>query len=153
MSWALTVAAIVERDGRFLVVEETDGVNPERVLNQPAGHVDPGEAILDAVVRETLEETATDFTPEAVVGVYQLRARNGKDYCRICFCGTVPGDAVARPREGEILACHWMSREEIAAGRPRSSLVLRCLDDYLAGRRLPLPFVGGLRDDRTEPPG
>jgi 8-oxo-dGTP pyrophosphatase MutT (NUDIX family) len=148
MTWSLTVAAIVERNGRFLVVEETDGVNPEHVLNQPAGHVDPGETILDAVVRETLEETATAFTPEAVIGVYQLRARNGRDYCRICFSGSVPPDAVARPLEGEILACHWLTRDEIAAGRPRSSLVLRCIDDYLSGRRLPLSTVGPLRDDR-----
>jgi 8-oxo-dGTP pyrophosphatase MutT (NUDIX family) len=151
--WRLTVAAIVERDGRFLMVEETDGVNPERVLNQPAGHVDPGESILDAVVRETLEETATAFLPEAVIGVYQLRARNGRDYCRVCFCGSVPRDAIARPQEGEILACHWLTRDEIAAGRPRSSLVLRCIDDYLSGRRLPLSMIDGLRDDRALRPG
>jgi 8-oxo-dGTP pyrophosphatase MutT (NUDIX family) len=149
MSWSLTVAAIVERNGRFLMVEETDRVNPERVLNQPAGHVDPGEAILHAVIRETLEETDTAFTPEAVIGVYQLRARNGRDYCRICFSGSVPADAVARPREGEILACHWLTRDEIAAGRPRSSIVLRCIDDYLSGRRFPLSAVDGLKDDRA----
>ena len=153
MDWALTVAAIVERDGRFLVVEETDGVNPERVLNQPAGHVDPGEPILEAVVRETLEETGTAFTPEWVIGVYQLRARNGRDYCRVCFSGRVPPDAVVTPREGEILACHWLTRDEIAAGRPRSSLVLKCLDDYLAGRRLPLSAVDTLKDDRPERAG
>jgi 8-oxo-dGTP pyrophosphatase MutT (NUDIX family) len=149
MSWSLTVAAIVERNGRFLMVEETDRVNPERVLNQPAGHVDPGEAILHAVVRETREETDTAFTPEAVIGVYQLRARNGRDYCRICFSGSVPADAVARPQEGEILACHWLTRDEIAAGRPRSSIVLRCIDDYLSGRRFPLSAVDGLQDDRA----
>ena len=149
MTWALTVAAIIERRGRFLVVEETDRVHPERVLNQPAGHVDPGESILDAVIRETLEETATLFTPEAIVGIYQLKARNGRDYCRVGFSGTVPEDAVARPQPGEILACHWLTREEIAAGRPRSSLVLKSIDDYLAGRRFPLGLVDAVRDDRA----
>jgi 8-oxo-dGTP pyrophosphatase MutT (NUDIX family) len=148
MSWHLTVAAIVERGGRFLIVEETDRVNPELVLNQPAGHVDPGEAILDAVVRETLEETALTFTPESLVGVYQLRARNGRDYCRICFAGSVPEGDVARPGEGEIVACHWLTRDEIAAGRTRSSVVLRCIDDYLAGRRLPLAAVRHYHVDR-----
>jgi phosphatase NudJ len=147
--WRLTVAAIVEQGGRFLVVEETDGVNPELVLNQPAGHVDPGESILDAVIRETLEETGARFTPEAVVGIYQLRARNGRDYCRVCFCGSVPPDAQVRPQPGEIHACHWLTRDEIAAGRPRSSLVVTCLDDYLAGRRFPLSLVDGVRDDRS----
>ena len=102
------------------------------------------------MIRETLEETGTPFTPEGIVGIYQLKARNGRDYCRIGFCGTVPADAVARPQPGEILACHWLTRAEIAAGRPRSSLVLKSIDDYLAGRRFPLSLVDALRDDRTE---
>ncbi len=138
MSWSLTVAAIIERSGRFLVVEETDGVSPERVLNQPAGHVDPGESILAAVIRETWEETGTVFAPEHLIGVYQLRAANGRDYARVCFSGSVPEDAMAVPQDAEILACHWLTREEIAAARPRSSLVLKCLDDYLGGQRFPL---------------
>lgn len=147
-NWALTVAAIIERDGRYLVVEETDGWNPERVLNQPAGHVDPGESLLDAVVRETLEETGLAFEPQALVGVYQLQARNGQDYCRVCFAGRVPEPAEARPRDPQILACHWLTREEIAAARLRSTLVLTCLDDFRAGRRHPLHLVAGLQRDR-----
>jgi phosphatase NudJ len=147
-TWALTVAAIVEREGRYLMVEETDGWNPERVLNQPAGHVDPGESLLDAVVRETLEETGLALTPERVVGIYQLQARNGQDYCRVCFAGSVPEGALARPRDSQILACHWLTREEIAAARPRSSIVLACLDDFRAGRSHPLDLVAGLRRDR-----
>jgi 8-oxo-dGTP pyrophosphatase MutT (NUDIX family) len=147
-TWALTVAAIIERDGRFLVVEETEGWNPERVLNQPAGHVDPGESILDAVVRETLEETGLAFSPQALVGIYQLQSRNGQDYCRVCLSGIVPEGATARPRDPQILACHWLTREEIAAARLRSSLVLTCLDDFLAGQSHPLSLVARLKRDR-----
>lgn len=140
MSWALTVAAIIERHGRFLFVEERDGEGP-RVLNQPAGHVEPGESLLDAVVREVREEAGLPFTPETLVGIYQLRAPNGKDYCRVCFAGTVPGDALARPEDPDILDCHWLTREEAASRALRSGLVLRCLEDHLAGRRLPLEAV------------
>ena len=147
-TWALTVAAVIARDGRFLMVEETDGWNPERVLNQPAGHVDPGESILAAVVRETLEETGLAFTPEAILGIYQLLARNGQDYCRICFSGSVPQGAEPRPRDPQILACHWLTREEIARTRLRSTLVLNCLDDFLAGRGHPLSLASEVRRDR-----
>jgi len=145
--WRPTVAAIIERNGRFLVVEETDGVNPERVFNQPAGHVDPGETMLEAVVRETMEETGLAFTPEAFLGIYHLKAKNGRDYLRAAFCGTVPEGLEARPEDPVILACHWLTREEIAL-RPRSSVVLAWLDDYLAGVRHPLSIVQHLHEDR-----
>lgn len=148
MSWSLTVAAIIRRGNRFLMVEEEDPGHPQPVLNQPAGHVDPGEGIVEAAVRETLEETGLEFTPSHLVGIYQLQARNGQDYCRICFTGTVPDTGIAVPREGEILACHWLTRAEIAAGQPRSSVVLACIDDYLAGRRLPLEALAVVRRDR-----
>lgn len=146
--WALTVAAVIERDGRFLVVEETDGVSPDRVLNQPAGHVDPGESVLAAVVRETREETGLAFTPEALVGIYPLRAANGRDYFRLCFTGSVPPGTAAVPEDPDILACHWLSRDELAVAPLRSGLVLRCLDDALAGRRFPLALVAEIRTER-----
>lgn len=149
MSWSLTVAAIIERQGRFLMVEETDGASPERVLNQPAGHVEPGESLLDAVRRETLEETGLRFEPEALLGVYQLRAHNGQDYTRVCFTGRVPEGGQAAPQDPDILACHWLDREAIAL-RPRSTMVLRCLDDYLAGRRWPLEVVDHFQSDRSD---
>ncbi len=146
--WALTVAAVIERQGRFLVVEETDGIHPERVLNQPAGHVEPGEALLDAVRREVKEETGLAFTPTGVVGLYQLRARNGQDYCRVCFAGTVQPDAEARPEDPEILGCRWLTRAELAAAPLRSGLVLRCVDDALARPALPLDRLSSLLAER-----
>lgn len=146
--WTLTVAAIIERDGRFLVVEEMDGASPERVYNQPAGHVEPGESILDAVRREVREETGLAFTPESVVGIYQLQARNGNDYCRVCFRGTVPADAEAVPEDPDILGCRWLTRGDLAAAPLRSGLVLRCLDDALAGAAYPLSLVETVRCER-----
>ncbi len=148
MAWSVTVAAIIERQGRFLMVEETDGVNPERVLNQPAGHVEPGESLAEAVVREAYEETGMSFRPECFIGIYQLKARNGHDYLRLCFAGSVPEDAQATPLDPEILACHWLLPKEIAVARLRSSVVMRCLEDYLAGRRLPLEAALNFRSDR-----
>ena len=146
--WALTVAAIIERQGRYLVVEELDQVTGLPVINQPAGHVDPGEAVLDAVRREVREETGLDFTPEAITGLYPLKAASGKDYFRLCFTGTVPKGAVAVPEDPEILRCHWLTRAELAAASLRSGWVLRCLDDALAGRRFPLDLVAEMRVER-----
>lgn len=136
MPWSLTVAAVIERQGRFLFVEERDGGGP-RVLNQPAGHVEDGEALLDAVVREVREETGLAFRPEALVGVYALRAANGKDYLRVCFAGAV-GDGDPAPQDADILACHWLTREEMEARALRSGLVRRCVEDHMNGQRLPL---------------
>jgi 8-oxo-dGTP pyrophosphatase MutT (NUDIX family) len=147
MAWSLTVAAIIEQEGRFLFVEETDGVHPQRVFNQPAGHVDPGEDLLTAVIRETREETGLAFTPEAFVGIYLVQAANGNDYARICFKGSVPHGQHPAPEDPVILGCAWLTRAE-AALRPRSSAVLACLDDYLRGQRMPLECVGTFLKDR-----
>ena len=147
MPWSLTVAAVIEADGRFLMVEERDGGGP-LVLNQPAGHVEDGEAILDAVIREVREETGLAFTPECLVGFYQLRAANGKDYLRVCFAGSVPEGAAPAPEDPEILGCRWLTREEIAAAQPRSGLVLLCLDDRVSGKWLPLGAVAAMARER-----
>lgn len=146
--WALTVAAVIEREGRFLFVEEPDKVTGLPVINQPAGHVEPGEALLDAVRREVREETGLDFTPQAIVGLYPLRAANGKDYFRVCFTGTVPAGGEAAPEDPDILRCHWLTRAELATAPLRSGWVLRCLDDALAGRRFPLDLVAAIRNER-----
>jgi phosphatase NudJ len=146
--WALTVAAVIERQGRFLFVEEPDKVTGLPVLNQPAGHVEPGESVLDAVRREVREETGLALTPEAIVGLYPLKAANGQDYFRVCFMGTVPEQAVAIPEDPGILRCLWLTREELAAASLRSGWVLRCLDDALAGRRFSLDLVAETRIER-----
>jgi 8-oxo-dGTP pyrophosphatase MutT (NUDIX family) len=144
----ITVAAIAERDGRFLLVEER--ANGRLVLNQPAGHVEAGETLLEAVVRETLEESAWRFLPAHLLGLYLWRnARTGRTTLRVAFTGEVTGhDPHARLDRG-IVGTHWMTRASIAgaAARLRSPLVLRCIDDYLAGQRLPLGSVADIGID------
>jgi 8-oxo-dGTP pyrophosphatase MutT (NUDIX family) len=135
----VTVAAIIEHDGRFLLVEEL--VAGRLVLNQPAGHLEPGESLLAAVRREALEETGYRFTPTDVVGFYLWRSETaGTTYFRIAFCGKA--EPPARPIELDegIVGTHWLSRNQILghASELRSPMVLRCLDDYLAGRRFAL---------------
>lgn len=138
----LTVAAVAERAGRFLVVEEL--VGGERVINQPAGHVDDAESLLDAVRRETLEETGWRFEPLTLVGLYRWRhPGNGETFIRATFGGELGGQVHASPPDGQILATHWLSREELGNGQwqLRSPLVTRCIDDYLADRRYPLSLL------------
>ncbi|GAC1321287.1 MAG: NUDIX hydrolase [Collimonas sp.] len=142
---SVTVAAIIERDGRFLLIEEatSDGIR----INQPAGHLDPNESLLEAVVRETLEETAHDFTPTALVGMYMasyVSARTGKavTYLRFAFCGEL-GAQHDQALDHGILRTLWMSRDELAAcpERHRGAQVLLCIDDYLRGQRAPLSML------------
>ncbi|MCP5472011.1 MAG: NUDIX hydrolase [Sinobacteraceae bacterium] len=139
----ITVAAIVVRDQRFLIVEER--IAGRNVFNQPAGHVEPGETLLQAVVRETLEETAWTLRPLALLGVYRWQPPTARrPTLRFAFVGeTTAHDPLRRLDQG-ILAAHWMTRTELvaAAGQLRSPLVLHCIDDFLAGQRRPLePFA------------
>lgn len=142
---SVTVAAVIERDGKFLLIEEetSDGIR----LNQPAGHLDPHESLEQAVVRETLEETAYDFTPTGLVGMYMSRYRSARTgeavtYLRFAFCG-VAGQLHDQPLDHGILRTLWMTRDEIAAcpERHRSPLLLTCIDEYLAGKRAPLDLL------------
>jgi phosphatase NudJ len=143
---SVTVAAIVERDGRYLLVEEH---TPEGLrLNNPAGHLEPQESLLDAVVRETLEETACRFDAQALVGVYQARLRRastGEDisYLRFAFCGTVGAPEPGRALDDGIVRTLWLSAQEVQASavRHRSPLVWQCIADHLAGRRHPLQLL------------
>jgi len=138
-----TVAAVIERDGRFLFVEEVqDG---RRVLNQPAGHLDPGESLAQAVAREVLEETAHRFTPTALLGIYRWRYDKEEEvtFLRFAFLGRVDGVEEGRQLDKEIVAAVWLTPAELAARRAehRSPLVQQCVDDYLAGRRFPLDVL------------
>jgi phosphatase NudJ len=140
---SVTVAAIVEHRGRYLLVEEH---TPEGLkLNNPAGHLDAAESPLQAVQRETLEETARVFAPEALVGIYLSRFQRpatGEDitYLRLAFCGTVGEAGPGRRLDDGIVQTLWLTPGEIraAASRLRSPLVLRCVEDHRAGRRFPL---------------
>lgn len=142
----LTVAAIAERNGRFLVVEEHSAANG-LVLNQPAGHVEHGETLQDAVIRETFEETAWRFQPQVLVGVYLWKHPSGQSsFVRVCFAGTVDGHEPAAPLDEGIVRALWLSRDELAAQgqRLRSPMVLRTIDDYLAGETYPLSVLKSL---------
>lgn len=141
----VTVAAVAERDGRFLFVKERS--RGRVVVNQPAGHLEDGETFLDAVVRETLEETAWHFEPTSVVGVYVWRPEHlSRTFLRIAFAGSLRSHDPARPLDRGILGTHWLTREELAspALRLRSPLVARCVDDYLGGTRYPLSLISHL---------
>lgn len=138
----VTVAAVVERDGCFLLVEE----RTERGLlfNQPAGHLEAGESLVAAVVRETLEETAWEFSPEHLIGVYRWRPPDSDvTYLRFAFAGRLGGHDPGRALDTGILQALWLSPDEIRAGRDRhrSPLVVRCMEDYLAGVRAPLDLL------------
>jgi 8-oxo-dGTP pyrophosphatase MutT (NUDIX family) len=139
---AVTVAAIVERDGAFLLVRERtrNGVR----LNQPAGHLEPGESPADGAARETLEEAAWRVEPVALVGVYRWEAPdNGATFVRFAYAATPIAAVGDRPLDEGIVDALWVSYDEIVARRAehRSPLVLRCIDDYRAGRRWPLDLV------------
>ncbi|MBL8448245.1 MAG: NUDIX hydrolase [Zoogloeaceae bacterium] len=138
----VTVAAVIERAGRFLMVEEEtdDGLR----FNQPAGHLDKDESLIEAVARETLEETAHPFRADALVGIYQWPRPDGEvTYLRFAFSGALIGDALPRPLDAGIVRAVWMTLDEIKAtvARHRSPLILQCVQDYLAGRRYPLELI------------
>lgn len=136
---SVTVAAVVERGGKFLLVEED--IDGRRVLNQPAGHLDPGESLVAACRREVLEETAQHFAPRALVGIYRWHyARRDVTFLRFCFCGELEGEERGRALDRGIVAARWLSFDELRASKAqhRSPLVEECVRDFLAGRRFPL---------------
>ena len=138
----VTVAAVVERDGKFLFVEER--ASGRVVLNQPAGHLENGETLIDAVARETLEETGWTFVPQAVVGLYVWQPEHlSRTFLRVAFGGRLDGHDPDRPLDHGILRTRWLDREQLLASGPkhRSPLVLRCVDDYLGGARYPLELL------------
>jgi 8-oxo-dGTP pyrophosphatase MutT (NUDIX family) len=138
----VTVAAVLEQDGKFLLVEEETGQGVR--FNQPAGHLELGESLIFAVARETLEESAYDFEPQHLLGVYRWHAKTSDTtYLRFAFTGRILAHHPERKLDEGILRAVWMTPEEIRAtrARHRSPLILRCVEDYLAGKRYPLDLL------------
>ena len=142
----VTVAAIIEKEGRYLLIEEhtQEGLR----LNNPAGHLDEGESPADGCARETLEETAHPFTPRALVGIYLSRFQRpttGEDitYVRMAFCGDIGELQPHLSLDEGIVRTLWMTPDEVrgSAARHRSPLVLQCIEDHLAGQRFPLEVI------------
>ncbi|HEY6452162.1 MAG TPA: NUDIX hydrolase [Steroidobacteraceae bacterium] len=144
----VTVAAVIERESRFLLVEER--IRGRLVFNQPAGHLEDGESLFEAVVREVLEETAWIFEPQSLLGVYLWRSPRGHSTLRFAFSGAVRDFDAGRALDPPIVATHWLSRSEVLARSAalRTALVLRCIDDYQRGVRLPLDAIATLHAAR-----
>lgn len=143
----VTVAAVIEKDNRFLLVEET--TDNGLMFNQPAGHLEPGEDLIGAVKREVREETAWQFEPEAIVAI-QLWRKNPDfpSFVRFCFSGNIYDHDPNQKLDDGIVATHWLSHQEIAGrrGQLRSALVLKTLDAYLRGERYPLDLLQSFLD-------
>lgn len=138
----VTVAAVIERDGKFLLVEEETERGAR--YNQPAGHLEPDESLVAGAIRETLEESAYHFAPRALLGVYHYRYQpNNVTYMRFAFTGEITGHDEGRVLDAGIIRVVWLAPEDIRAcgERHRTPLVIRCVEDYLAGRRFPLDLI------------
>ncbi|MBM4200417.1 MAG: NUDIX hydrolase [Gammaproteobacteria bacterium] len=147
----VTVAAVVQRQGRFLFVLERSAEG-RLVINQPAGHLERGETLLDAVVRETREETGWGFVPEAVVGIYQWQhSEHGPSYVRFAVCGDVTERDAAPQLDEGIEDVLWLDWHELDAqsDRLRSPLVRRVVEDYLGGERYPLALIKSVHGPAT----
>ncbi len=156
MTWKphATVAAIIERDNKFLMVEELIG--GKHVYNQPAGHLDPDESLIEAVIRETQEETAWQFTPEAVTGIYLWKqAEKNRTFLRVSFCGSCANHDSKQTLDDGILDAPWLSLDEIKARQSqlRSPMVISNIEDYLAGKRYPLDMLIDLQKNTEIPTG
>lgn len=141
----VTVAAVIENDGKFLMVEEetAEGVQ----FNQPAGHLEEGETLVEAVLREVWEETAHRFEPSSLLGIYHWKhPRKDITYLRFAFIGKAGSHDPAQPLDEGILRAVWMTSEEIraTADRHRSPQVLTCVEQYLAGQTFPLSVLTSL---------
>lgn len=141
----VTVAAVIDHGDRFLLVEEEAG--GDIVFNQPAGHLEPGEKLTEAVVRETMEETGYTFVPETLLGVYLWNCIEANTtFLRVAFCGHAKPPAATPILDEGILATHWLTLAQVRArdSSLRSPMVRLCIDDYLAGKRFPLSVLSEL---------
>jgi 8-oxo-dGTP pyrophosphatase MutT (NUDIX family) len=144
MTWKpnTTVAAVIEREGKFLLVEEhtSRGIR----FNQPAGHLEAHESLIAAVIRETLEESAYHFTPTSLIGIYRWHsAESNTTYLRFAFTGDITSHEAERPLDTGIIQALWLTLEEIRSNQihHRSPLILRCIEDYQSGKRYPLDII------------
>ena len=138
------MAAVIENEGQFLVVEEKP--DKQIVFNQPAGHLEKGESLQDAIVREVREETAWEFIPYAVVGIYRwIQPDEPITFLRICFTGKVENYNSQQKLDDGIIRTHWLTRDELLMRSLRSPMVLRCIDDYVAGYRYPLNLFNDIQ--------
>lgn len=146
MRWSphVTVAAVTcDAHGRFLLVEEL--IDGQPCLNQPAGHWEKGESLIEAVIRETLEETGYDFVPEAILGIYHWQhPRKDLTYLRIAFVGHTSGHNPLAPLDVGIIGPRWLRPEELSAARLRTVMVEQCIHDFLAGQRFSLDLLHSL---------
>lgn len=152
MRWKpnVTVAAIVERDQKFLLVEEN--TDNHLVFNQPAGHLEKTESLVDAVRREVLEETAWEFVPQSIVGIYLYPNQHSDiTYLRVCFSGTCDNFHPEQVLDDGIIQTVWFSKEDIQQNinKMHSPMVSRCIDDYLAGKTFPLDLLNHYLPDAT----
>jgi len=143
MAWkpGVTVAAVIERNNTFLMVEEL--IDGQRVINQPAGHLDDNESLVEAVIREVREETAWNFRPSALLGIYRWQHPTKKlTHMRTTFVGDVIDHDPDQPLDKPVLRAEWFALEQLQKDENlRSPLVLRCIDDYLSGKRYPLELL------------
>lgn len=140
----VTVAAVIEQDGKFLLVEERESPEAITLFNQPAGHLEAGESLIQAAVRETLEETGYSFEPEWLLGVYHWHsANNDTTYLRFAFCGVVTDFDPDYILESCIVKVDWhdLPSIETLTMRHRSPLVKQCIQDFIAGKRYPLELL------------
>ena len=144
MRWKpnVTVAAIVERDQKFLLVEEN--ADDHVVFNQPAGHLEKDETLIEAVIREVREETAWEFIPQSIVGIYMYPNQHSNiTYLRLCFSGTCEKYHPEQALDNGIIQAVWFSQEEIKQNmeKMRSRMVPQCINDYLSGKSYPLELL------------
>jgi len=142
-----TVAAVIENEGRFLLIEEESELHTQNVFNQPAGHLEAGESLIDAVIRETLEESGYDFLPTFLTGIYRwIEPNSGNTYLRFSFTGKLGQHHPDLPLDTGIIGPRWLTYDEIInlEGSLRSPLVKHCINDYLAGQRFPLHLLADI---------
>ena len=146
--WAphVTVAAIIQKDGKFLLVEENvlnrGNTTATSVINQPAGHLENNESLVDAVIRETLEETRWEFSPSYISGIYRWKHDNGETYLRMCFVGDIIQEHLDKELDTGIERAIWLTEKEIREHiRLRSPLVIKSIEDYVNGNKFPLTLI------------